>query len=226
VAGLWFPKCAHVLDPLEVVRAFATAAVGSGARIERRNVKALTVAGDHIMIESDGPSITVQSAIVCAGAWSAPLLRPFGLRVPLEAARGYHVEMPGALPLVDAPVLYSNQNIMVTPMSGRLRASSYMEFAGTEALQDPRKPERLRAALGSLGYSPPPGASWVGPRPVLPDYLPAMGQVKAVPNLAYAFGHQHIGLTLSGVTARAMADLMGGRAPRVDISAFDLRRFG
>ncbi len=26
IAGLWFPKCAHVVDPLEVVRAFASAA--------------------------------------------------------------------------------------------------------------------------------------------------------------------------------------------------------
>jgi D-hydroxyproline dehydrogenase len=224
-AGLWFPKCAHVLDPLEVVRAFATAAISSGARIERRDVKAVTLSGDHIRVEGDGSTIEVHSAIVCAGAWSAPLLRPFGLRVPLEAARGYHVEMPGALPLVDAPVLYSNQNILVTPMTGRLRATSYMEFAGTDAPPDPRKPERLRQTLQALGYTPPVSASWVGPRPVLPDYLPAMGCVPNLPRLAYSFGHQHIGLTLSGVTARAMADLMAGRAPSFDIAAFDLRRF-
>jgi glycine/D-amino acid oxidase-like deaminating enzyme len=226
VAGLWFPKCAHVLDPLEVVRAFATAAIASGARIERRDVKAITVSGENLEMHSDGSTITAQSAIVCAGAWSAPLMRPFGLRVPLEAARGYHVEMPGARPIVDAPLLYSNHNILVTPMAGRLRATSYMEFAGTDAPQDPRKPARLRSTLTALGYTPPAGPSWVGPRPVLPDYLPAMGRVAGVPNLAYAFGHQHIGLTLSGVTAGAMADLMAGRAPRVDISAFDLRRFG
>ena len=32
-AGLYFPKCAHVLDPLEVVRAFATAATARGASV-------------------------------------------------------------------------------------------------------------------------------------------------------------------------------------------------
>jgi D-amino-acid dehydrogenase len=43
--------------------------------------------------------------------------------------------------------------------------------------------------------------------------------------LFYAFGHQHIGLTLSGVTALVMSDLVAGRTPRIDVSAFDLRRF-
>ena len=60
---------------------------------------------------------------------------------------------------------------------------------------------------------------------MLPDYLPAMGRVAAVPNLLYAFGHQHIGLTLAAITARTMADLVAGRTPAVDISAFDLKRW-
>ena len=82
----------------------------------------------------------------CAsGVWSAPLLAPFGLKAPLEAARGYHVQMPGATPLVDAPILYSDAKIVVTPMAGRVRATSFMEFAGVDAPPDPRKPAWLRA---------------------------------------------------------------------------------
>jgi D-amino-acid dehydrogenase len=45
-----------------------------------------------------------------------------------------------------------------------------------------------------------------------------------MPNLFYSFGHQHIGLTLSGVNALAVADLVAGR-PRPDLAAFDLQRF-
>jgi D-amino-acid dehydrogenase len=135
--------------------------------------------------------------------------------------------MPGATPLVDAPIVYSDANIVVTPMAGRLRATSFMEFSGADAPPDPRKPAWLRSKERALGYSCDDLApSWVGPRPVLPDYLPAIGRVAHLPNLLYAFGHQHIGLTLCAVTAQAMADLVAGREPSFDLSAFDLRRFG
>jgi glycine/D-amino acid oxidase-like deaminating enzyme len=227
VAGLWFPKCAHVLDPLEVVRAFAGAALARGAEFMRRDVRAFRAAGHGVQVITDSGSISVRAAIVCTGVWSAPLLQPFGLKVPLEAARGYHVQMPDATPLVDAPILYSDANIVVTPMAGRVRATSFMEFAGADAPPDPRKPLWLRSKLRALGYAcDEQGPSWVGPRPVLPDYLPAMGRVAHMPNLLYAFGHQHIGLTLCAVTAQAMTDLAAGREPAFDLSAFDLRRFG
>jgi D-amino-acid dehydrogenase len=226
-AGLYFPKCAHVLDPLEVVRAFAAAARAHGAQFMQREVRAVQTSSAGLQIITDVGPITVRAGVVCAGVWSAPLLAPFALKTPLEAARGYHVQMPGATPLVDAPILYSDAKIVVTPMAGRVRATSFMEFAGTDAPADPRKPAWLRDTLRGLGYTcddQPP--SWVGSRPVLPDYLPAMGRVPTAPNLLYAFGHQHIGLTLCAVTARAMADLVADRTPDVDIGAFDLRRFG
>ncbi len=225
--GLYFPQCAHVLDPLEVVRAFVSGATQRGARFMQREVRELRATAAGVQVITGSETITARSAIVCLGAWSAPLLAPFGLKAPLEAARGYHVQMPGATPLVDAPILYSDAKILVTPMAGRVRATSFMEFAGTDAPPDPRKPAWLRDRLRTLGYScDDTTPSWVGPRPVLPDYLPAMGRVAAAPQVLYAFGHQHIGLTLCAVTARAMADLVAGRTPAVDVSAFDLRRFG
>ena len=60
---------------------------------------------------------------------------------------------------------------------------------------------------------------------MLPDYLPAIGRVPDAPQVLYAFAHQHIGLTLSAVTANTVAALVAGRAPAVDIGAFDLSRF-
>jgi D-amino-acid dehydrogenase len=44
--------------------------------------------------------------------------------------------------------------------------------------------------------------------------------------LYYAVGHQHLGLTLSAVTADLVAALVMGRPPRFDVTAFDLKRFG
>ena len=226
-AGLWFPDTAHVVDPAEVARALANDAAQRGTRIHRADVRHLQPRGDAIDITTDSEVLTVNTVIVCAGVWSAALLRAFGLRAPLEAERGYHVELPGHTPVTDAPIVYSDQKVVVTPMAGRLRATSYLELAGLEAPADPRKPARLRAKLRDLGYAcDPEGPSWMGPRPTLPDYLPGIGRAPGPHNLFYAVGHQHLGLTLAAVTAEVMGDLVAGRKPRFHIEALDLRRFG
>jgi len=226
-ASLWFPDSAHVLDPAEVARALANDAIKRGAVLERAEVRHLQAIGNSIDITTDSGRFSVPTVVVCAGVWSAALLAPFRLRAPLEAERGYHIELSDHPPLVDAPLIYADQKVAVTPLAGRLRASSYLEFAGFDAPADPRKPARLRTRLQTLGYRcESDGPSWMGARPTLPDYLPGIGRLEGTPNLFYAVGHQHLGLTLAAPTAELIGDLVTGRKPRFEISALDLRRFG
>jgi D-amino-acid dehydrogenase len=225
VTGLWFPSTGHVLDPLKVVQSFVGAALQRGASFERTEVRAIKPLEGRIALHTSSEILTVDAVVVCTGAWTASLLEPLGLRVPMESARGYHVEMAGHPALTDAPILYADSRILLTPMEGRLRATSFMEFAGHHAAPDPRKLARLRTRLGDLGYGcPADGPSWVGSRPVLPDYLPGIGRLERT-SIFYAVGHQHIGLTLAPVTGELISDLVAGRQPIHDVSAFDLRRF-
>jgi len=225
VAGLWFTSTAHVLDPLKIVQSFVGAALQRGASFERTEVRAIKPLEGRVALNTSSETLTVDAVVVCTGAWTASLLEPLGLRVPMESARGYHLEMPGHPALTDTPILYADQRILLTPMQGRLRATSFMEFAAPNAAPDPRKWARLRTGLRKLGYDcPEDGPSWVGPRPVLPDYLPGIGRLERS-SVFYAVGHQHIGLTLAPVTGDLISDLVAGRRPRHDISAFDLRRF-
>ena len=225
-AGLWFEDSAHVIDPLEAVRALADAALARGARFQRCDVRELRSIGDKIEILGDQPALRADGAVVCAGMGSQSLLAQFGLHAPLQAVRGYHIELPGHMPFVDAPLVYTREHLLVTPMAGRLRASSYMEFRNPGEPPDSRKPLRLRQKVRALGYAcEPEGASWLGSRPVLPDYLPAIGRAPG-PRIYYAAGHQHIGLTIAPITAELVADLVAGRKPRLSVAAFDLLRFG
>jgi D-amino-acid dehydrogenase len=225
IAGLWFPSTGHVLDPLKVVQRFVGAATERGASFKCAEIRTIQPLEGRIALHTSSETLTVGAVVVCAGAWTASLLEPLGLRVPMESARGYHVEMPRHPALTDTPILYADQRILLTPMEGRLRATSFMEFAGLNAVPDPRKFARLRNLLRELGYNcPADGPSWVGPRPVLPDYLPGIGRLERT-SIFYAVGHQHIGLTLAPVTGELMSDLVANRQPRHDISAFDLRRF-
>lgn len=225
-AGLWFEDSAYVVDPLEAVRALVGAAQNHGAAFRKLDVKALLPRGDKIEILNDASPLVVDSALVCAGVRSAALLAPFGLRAPLQAARGYHVEMPGQATFFDAPVAYVDDRVIVTPMSGRVRATSFMEFADPDAPADPRKPARLRRQLRALGYAcEPEGPSWLGSRPVLPDYLPGIGRAPGAAKLFYSVGHQHIGLTLAPFSAELIAATVAGREPPIPVAPYDLRRF-
>jgi glycine/D-amino acid oxidase-like deaminating enzyme len=225
-AGLWFEDSAHIVDPLAAVRALVAAAQTCGATFRKLNVRGLAARGDKIEVLNDAAPLSVDSAVVCGGVRSAALLAPFGLRAPLQAVRGYHVEMPGQATFFDAPVAYVDDRVIVTPMSGRVRATSYMEFAVPDAPADPRKPARLRRQLRGLGYACElQGPSWVGSRPVLPDYLPGIGRAPGPAKLFYAIGHQHIGLTLAPFTAELVAAIVAGREPPIPVAAYDLQRF-
>jgi glycine/D-amino acid oxidase-like deaminating enzyme len=226
-SGLRFPDSAHVVDPVQIAQAYARAAAARGAQIAVAEVRALRAVNDAIEVVTERETLQAHAVVICAGAWAAPLLRPFGVHAPLEAAYGYHVELQGESALADAPILYVDRKLLVTPMTGRLRCSSYMEFAGLDSPPDPRKPTRLRAKVRELGYAcEPDGPSWRGARPVLPDYLPGIGRAKGHPRVLYAVGHQHIGLTIAPVTGELIADLVADRTPRLGIGAFDLTRFG
>ena len=47
-------------------------------------------------------------------------------------------------------------------------------------------------------------------RPTAPDALPYVGWSRRAPRVLYAFGHQHVGWTLGGITGAQVADLVGG----------------
>ena len=227
VAGLWFEDSAHVVDPLGAVQAFACSAAERGAELRRLDVRSLQARDAGIEILSEQPAIQADAVVVWAGMGSAALLSNFGIHAPLQSVRGYHIELPGEAALIDAPVVYTDEHLLVTPMAGRLRASTYMEFADEHAPPDPGKPAALRRKVRAMGYQGEPHeSSWVGARPILPDYLPGIGRAPGSAKVFYAVGHQHIGLTLAPVTGDLIADLVAERAMRLPIDAFDLRRFG
>jgi D-hydroxyproline dehydrogenase len=177
---------------------------------------------------TDGTELDADVAVVAAGARSGALLQPLGYTVPLIAERGYHIQSertdwPADMP----PVVYEDRSMIVTRFRSGLRAASFVEFSRADSAPDRRKWARLRAHVAALGLSfALPGREWIGARPTLPDYLPAIGRSRAHPRLLYAFGHQHLGLTLAAVTADAIAAVAAGEMSPIDLTPFDLARFG
>jgi D-amino-acid dehydrogenase len=164
--------------------------------------------------------------VVCAGAHSKPLARQCGDEVPLDAERGYHIMYPGASGAISRPIGWAERGFYMTPMEQGLRVAGTVELAGM-------KPQRHQGLLDLLHFASKravpglgePNAPWLGFRPTLPDGLPVLGRSRDSARVIYAFGHQHIGVTLGGISGALVADLVAGRAPAVDLAPFAASRF-
>src|SRR5258708_29472716 len=69
-AGLWFPACAHVLDPLEIVKAFMAAATQRGAIFSRADAKELRPRAGGVYVGAKRRTSTSKSSVVCPGGLS------------------------------------------------------------------------------------------------------------------------------------------------------------
>jgi D-amino-acid dehydrogenase len=166
--------------------------------------------------------------VVSAGARSRDVLRDEGTFAPLIAERGYHLRAPVSehWPADLGPVAFEDRSLIIGRFSSAMRASSFVEFANPDSPPDPKKWARLRQHVTELGLPLVlPAETWMGNRPTLPDYLPAIGHSGRSRNVIYAFGHQHLGLTMGPITAELVAQLATGTTSAVPLEPFSLQRF-
>ncbi len=224
-----FDGSAQIADLPELAAALGDAFERAGGTVRRGTVETLAVGEGMASAQlQDGERQSADAIIVAAGHGSAGLLRPLGHKAPLIAERGYHLQAAAnAWPADLPPVVFEERAMIVTRFSSGLRAASFVEFTDPASPPDPRKWARLRGHVRALGLGfDEPVREWMGGRPTFPDYLPAIGKSPRAKNLFYAFGHQHIGLTLAATTAEMIAAMVGGETPPVDPAPFDLQRFG
>jgi D-amino-acid dehydrogenase len=223
--GIAFENTAQIADLPTLALSLAAAFERAGGTLRRARVRTLGREGRRVhAITGAGERLDADQVLVCAGVRSRALMAALGLHAPLIAERGYHLQWAAhgwpALP----PVVFEDRSLIVTRFAGGLRAASFVEYADPDTPADPRKWARLQCHVAELGLpvqgQPRP---WFGARPTLPDYLPALGRSARFDNLAYAFGHHHLGLTLAAVSAELMAELCAGRAAA--LTPFDLDRF-
>lgn len=232
-----YPDTAHVADPHAVCTGLADALVRAGGALLQARVVGLAQerGGPVVAALEDGRSLRARQLLLCAGAWSAPLAATLGYRVPLEVERGYHITVPPAQPQgrqhalmrLRRPIASTERNVIMTPMAVGLRMTGTVEFGGLRLAPDPRRHLLLHQGMRALlpGIDTSAARLWMGFRPSLPDHLPVLGAAPRHPGVYFAFGHQHLGLTLCAVTARLMTALMQGEVPSVDLAPYRVDRW-
>ncbi|WP_158774245.1 NAD(P)/FAD-dependent oxidoreductase [Cobetia sp. L2A1] len=212
--GILFPSSSHLDDPQVFVETLAAPLLNEG-RMVQAEVESLTQRSDGLLLRyADGRTLLADRVVLASGAWSAKLARQVGDRIPLDTERGYHIEFDLEESPLTRPTCPVESAFYMTPLKGRLRAAGTVELG---SLNDPANPARLRyieaGVRNILGLKEEVSRSWLGFRPTLPDSLPVIGPSPREPRLIYAFGHQHIGLTLAGVTGRLVTECLAGSSP-------------
>lgn len=233
IAGaLLLPRTGHVLNPHSLCTGLHQRYSEAGGQTLRARIGRIEIldngGGDGgFVLWHEAGQIKADKLVLAAGAWSAPLARQLGHAVPLDTERGYHVTAEGAPNLGGIAVESHERRIIVTPMDCGLRITGIVEFGGLDLPPNPRRHEDLKRHLRELAPEMELGnlSEWMGFRPSLPDMLPVIGHPPANPNAIFAFGHQHLGLTLSAITADIVSALVAGRTPPVDLRPFRPDRF-
>mgnify|MGYP000041202876 CR=1 FL=1 len=213
--GVWFEQDCH-LTPSEVMTKLRSKLESMGVEmiynsevvdIHVRNGVAETVE------LSNKEKIPCSQLLVTGGAWTSALLKSIGLRLPMEAGKGYSLTLPTPRVQPQLCSILCEAKVAVTPMDSQLRFAGTMEIGGLNLKVNKN---RIQGIVNSVNkYFPEYSAQdfdgvapWVGLRPCSPDGLPYLGRIPQASNVVVATGHGMMGVSLAPVTGQIVADLL------------------
>lgn len=228
VKGIALGGQGRVTNPARLVRVIGEQVIADGGSFRQCEVRQVQPrAGGGATLHTDEGEIDAPRLVVAAGAWSARLLGAFGLDIPLQGERGYHMEFANPGITVNNSVNDADRTFVASSMEGGVRCAGTSEFNALDAEPDWRR-ARIMKKLGKSLFpklNVEEGSEWMGRRPTLPDTIPVIGPVPGHPQVILAFGHSHLGLTGAPMTGRIVRALATGERINVDVSAYRADRF-
>ena len=202
--GLNFKGARHVTDPQKLASRMQKHFEALGGQYQAQGVVRCQPDGAGVTVYlGDGTPIRANRFALTAGAYSNQIEGTGAEKLPLGTERGYHILYQNHGNLISRPVGWAEAGLYATPMAHGLRIAGTVEINSIDAAFNAkctrylqRKSQQMFAGLGK------PNDTWLGYRPTMPDSLPVIGLSPSSKRVILAFGHQHIGLTLGGLTGR------------------------
>lgn len=210
------PACAQVRNPRHL-RALVAACARAGVQLHPHTG---VTRSDTTLRTAGGEAVTAGRYLLTAGAWTEALARTgvYPVRGQIALLRGEscsRVLMLGKRYLVPRGDGLTLVGSTEEPEAGFEKRTTPAGVDGLLAFARHAVPVLARASLES---------SWAGLRPGSPDGLPFIGPVPGWDDVFVAAGHFRAGVQLSVGTAQAVAELLTGQPPCVDLRAFALDR--
>jgi D-amino-acid dehydrogenase len=228
IAGaVLFTKDAH-LDPRKLVASLTAEVTRLGGRIVfDAEVTGWKGEGDLLRaaVTKQG-EFAGETFVLAAGAWSPAAAAALGLRIPMQAGKGYSMRLERPVQRPKYCSLLMEARVAVTPMGSALTVGGTMEITGNDLSVNPARVRGIRKAF--VRYYPAFKEAdfealpvWSGLRPCPPDGMPYLGRTRAKRNLIVATGHSMMGLSLGPVTGEIVAQLICGEPTSVALKEVD-----
>ena len=226
VIGATFYRCDSHTTPHEFMEEMKTHLKSVGVQFNKNEkVQDLEVSNRKVIsILTDKQVIKADEFVLAAGSWSNLLSVKLGLKLLLQAGKGYRVNTSQCTKIT-MPAILAEAKVAVTPMNGFTRFAGTMEIAGINQNINKVRVEAIANAAKryypdiTLSSEEKENAS-SGLRPVSPDGLPYIGKSSNCENVTIATGHAMMGWSMATATGKLVSEIISNKTPSLDLNCF------
>ena len=180
--------------------------------------------GKITFIKTNKQTLKTDEFVLAAGSWSPLLSKKLGLKLLLQAGKGYCINTERQTNIT-IPAIMAESKAAVTPMNGFTRFAGTMEIAGINQKINKVRVEAIANAVTRfypeliLTQKEKNNAA-SGLRPISPDGLPYIGKSSKCENLTIATGHAMMGWTMATATGKLVSEIISNKKLSLNINPF------
>lgn len=184
--------------------------------------------GSISSIVTDKRKVVADEVVMAAGSWTPFLSKKLGVRMLLQAGKGYRIDVARSTNIT-LPTILCEAKVAVTPMDGFTRFAGTMEIGGINHKINPVRVNAITKAgakyfQGLEITKEEKSKAQCGLRPVTPDGLPYIGRISNCKNLIIATGHAMMGWSMGPATGKLVTELISGQKLSLNLIPFAVER--
>jgi len=224
--GAAYFECDHHSTPHEFMTELKRHLTNAGVKIfSNEKVEDIKIKNGKIdLVKTSKQTFNVDEVVMAAGSWSGILAKKLGIKLLLQAGKGYRINTEKTTGIT-IPAILAEAKAAVTPMNGFTRFAGTMEIAGINHNINKVRVDAIAKAAAQ--YYPDIELSQAekddaacGLRPVSPDGLPYIGRSKKCNNLTIAAGHAMMGWSMSTATGKLVSEIISEQKPSLELEPF------
>lgn len=224
--GATFYNCDSHSTPHEFMNEMKTWLVNNGVNIfQNEKVIDLSIQNGQLKsIITKNHSLEADEFVLAAGSWSHVLSKKLGIKLLLQAGKGYRINTFNRTGIT-RPAILAEAKIAVTPMNGFTRFAGTMEIAGINTDINPVRVEAIANAVSKFYpdiniTEEEKSLVASGLRPVSADGLPYIGKSLKCSNLTIATGHAMMGWSMATATGKLVSEIISVKKPSLSLMPF------